>query len=907
MRQALLALLVAHAGRPLSRSALVEALWGEDPPERAINVVHKHVGALRRAVDPDLPRRATGNWLRSDPSGYYIDGGAAQLDVLDFRSLLSESSAVASASSKLDLLLAALDRWRGAAGESLAVEHRAHPVFEALNREHATAAVAAAELALRLGRADEVIVPLELAAANNPTDELVHAQLVLALATTGRRSKALELFRAIRHRLVDGLGVEPSSALQDAQLAILRDELPMASPSTSAPAQLPVGVVDFVTRERELDHVLTRLGGDGRAPGASVVCISGPPGIGKSALALHVAQRLTPEFVDGQLFVDLRGHDPTQPPRDSNEVLADFLDALGVQPARVPDGIDQRSALMRSLLARRRVLLVLDNAINAEQVRPLLPGSGGSVALVTSRSALHGLTAAGASTVVLRHLDETDSARLLEARLGAKRVREEPDAVATLLHAAGGLPLALALMAARVHEFPGASLSALAHEMRSSSRRLNVLIDPADATTDLRGVMSWSYNRLSRPASQLFRLLSLHPGDVMYESPARALLGAEDREAGILLHELREAGLITLEGSGQFRMHDLVKSYATELMDERAGMERIAAESRLFEWASDIAVAAAAAVSPARTGARETAIRTAVVFDDPSEAMAWLEDTHQLLVDLMVRGAATPRQDRSLWRIGWSLHHYLDTTGRWKDLVRTQMIAVEAADRSASEPVRAHAHRGLGRALLNVGRLQEAQAQVELALALTPDDPTARDGDFVAETHRLLSYVHEQSGQLAEALTQARHALAMFPSDSRSPSRAFALNAVGWYEALIGNYAPAAEACTEALGLLVGTEHRFGHADALASMGYIRFRQGLHVEAADSYRRSIAILKSLGAKSAEAHGDLELGHVLLKMGDEAGARETWLRALSLFTDLGHERSVEVASLLAALPKATAES
>lgn len=904
LRAALLAVLVAHDGSPVSMSALVESLWGDSPPERATNVVHKHIGALRRKADPTLARRATGTWLLSGPSGYYIDTEAALLDVSEFRALAAEGRSDLPASERLRSLLAALAVWRGPAGEGLGLEHRSRPVFERLDREHAAAAALAAELAIALGSATEVLSPLRLAARTHPTDELVHSQLVLALASTGRRTEALETYSAVRARLVEEVGVEPSAPLRDAQLAVLRDELPVGPrPAAPVPAQLPLAAPAFAAREVEVDRLAASLREGATGLGHSpVVSVVGPPGVGKTALALHVAQRSAADFPDGQLFVDLHGYDPTHAPRSADDVLGHFLDSLGVSPSQVPDGLDRRSATLRSILSRRRVLIVLDNAVSADQVRPLLPGGGTSRAVVTSRAALRSLVADGVGVLSLAHLDRADSRRVLAARLGDDRVAREPEATQELVRMTGGLPLALALVAAQAAVEPSLPLAAMVEEMRNAGRGLDVFSEPADTRTDIRAVLSWSYARLSADASRLFRLLSRHPGATIHGPSSAQLADISVHRASALLVEVCEASLISRDVTGHFVMHDLIRAYATELSDAEDGSERSAAEGRLYSWAGATSLAAAVVMTPERSALHESSAAGAVGnFDSPTTARSWLETHRSLLIELITRPMAPPEHDQAVWRMAWSLQHLLDQRGHWDELVRTQTAALKAATRSAPPLVRASIHRGLGRALANVGRSEEARVHMQHALELATHDSTPLDPEFLAETHRLLSWMHERAGRMDEALAAARDALGSLPPDSSAPSRAFALNAVGWYEALAGRHDAAAEHCLQALKLLEGTAHHFGRADALASLGYVRFRQGRLGEAARHYRRSQAILHRLGAKFAEGHGALELGHVLLAMGDQNGAREAWEQAQALFSELDHEQGFEAAALIAGLP------
>ena len=478
-QRAVLAVLLSRAGDAVPLSRIVEAVWGLDPPRYAVNTVHKHVGALRRVVEPGLPRRAQGRWLRSDARGYRVAADEHTLDLLRFRALAARARQRRDPAERLDLFGAALALWRGPAGEDFAAEFGADPVIEAVNREHAGAVVAAAGDALSLGQAGRVLPALRLAAGMFPTDEVLCALLMRCLAGTGQRAAALEAFESLRVLLAGQLGVAPGPVLAGAHLDVLGSTAGAGAGRRGLPVprQLPAAPAGFVGREQEIRELVSVLRGGPDAPPAAA--LTGTAGVGKTAVAVRAAHVLSGHFADGQLYIDLRGFGagPALSPR---EVLGRFLAALDVLPDRVPDGLDERAALYRSALAGRCVLVVLDNARDSGQVLPLLPGTGPSRAIVTSRRQLRGLIAGGVRAVPLDLFGPQESERFLRSRLSGPLMDAEPAAVGDLVEISGGLPLALSLLAARAAQSPGIPLSEIpAAIRRSGCKHIREMCRPA--------------------------------------------------------------------------------------------------------------------------------------------------------------------------------------------------------------------------------------------------------------------------------------------------------------------------------------------------------------------------------------------------------------------------------------------
>ncbi|MFF5025322.1 BTAD domain-containing putative transcriptional regulator [Streptomyces collinus] len=588
-QRALLALLLVHTGRPVRLAGIVDVLWSGQPPASAPNVVRRYVGALRRLLEPGLPPRAPGRRLLGRTGGYVLHADTDEVDLLRFRDLTQRgmrAAATARPETAVRHFAAALRLWRGPVATGAPAATRAHPHFTAVERELVRTAQMAADAALLCGSPEAVLPTLRRAAALEPLDEPLHARLVLSLAAAGLQAEALAAYDGVRRDLAAQLGVPPGPELTAAHARVLRQQVRPAAPRTPPPtpperprppypfvrpAQLPPDLAVFAGRAAELETIDTIAGtavdaaGTGGVPAA--VLISGMPGIGKSALAVHWAHRAAGRFPDGQLHVALHGFTPGGTALEPAGALRQLLAALGVPEQRMPEGVDARAGLYRSLLASRRMLVLLDDASGAAQLRPLLPASPGCLAVVTSRTALPSLVASGARPLRLGLPPAADARAALALRLGAGRLAAEPEAAGEIVARCGRLPLALAAVAARAagrRDFP---LAALAAELAAAQGSLDAFT-AAPGTSDVRTAFASSHRSLTPPAAHLFRLLGRHPDPGLTPTSVAALAGVPVRTARILLGELSESHLVAEAAPGRYVLHELLHAFAAELADE---------------------------------------------------------------------------------------------------------------------------------------------------------------------------------------------------------------------------------------------------------------------------------------------------------------------------------------------------
>ncbi|MFY1671014.1 AfsR/SARP family transcriptional regulator [Plantactinospora sp. WMMB334] len=919
-QRAVLGLLALSCGEPLSRAQLIDSLWGDTPPPSAANVIQTSIKHLRHLLEPGRPPRTLSEFLPSMGDGYALRLPADDVDLLRFRRLAGTAAGAGRAGDQhmaAQLFGEALSLWHGGPLAGIAVL-ASHPKVLALAEERRAAVARYGETMIAISAAAEALPSLEAAVAEQPLDEAALARLIRGYQAAGRRAQAFATYYEARRLLADELGVGPGPELMAAHAALLDEgprgdtagscSVPVTGPrAPSAPAerrlpehpvpsQLPADIASFTSRDghlRQLDGLLAETAG-GRRTAMVISTVSGTAGVGKTALAVHFAHRVRHRFPDGQLFVNLRGFDPSGS-IGAAEAVRGFLDAFGVPAERIPGSLPAQAALYRSLLADRRVLVLLDNARDADHVRPLLPGSPGCLVLVTSRNQLTSLVATdGAHPVTLDLLASAEARALLARRLGPGRVAAEPDAVDEIINFCARLPLALAIAAARAATCPGIPLAALADQLRAVGG-LDALIGD-DPTSDVRTVLSWSYRALTPSAARLFRLLGLHPGPDITAPAAASLAGVPVARLRLPLTELARAHLITERRPGRYACHDLLLSYATELVHSEESEEcRNAALHRLLDHWVHTAYAADRLLDPHREPIALAPPRPGVAVEDLADhdqARAWSVSEHPQLLGA-VETALAAGFDTHTWQLAWAMTTFLERSGHWHHLAAVHSAALRAGERLGDARVRARAHRRIAHFRIWFDR-DDAEDHLRRALALYRD---LGDGYGQARVHLNLAVVYERRGQHRAALDHAEQARGLCEDAGERAGQADACNAVGWYNAHLGSHQDALAHCEEALRLYREVGDEKGESHAWDSLGYINNLLGRPEEAIARYRRALALRRKLGHRYFEARALERLGDIHADVGEVVSARDAWQEALVTLEELEHPDASQVRAKL----------
>jgi DNA-binding SARP family transcriptional activator/predicted negative regulator of RcsB-dependent stress response len=855
-QRSVLAALLVDVNEPVSMDDLVDRVWGDEPPETARNTLYSYLSRLRHLVVIERTRGG-GQRLVAEPTA---------VDLVEFRAHVDAGR-----------YEQALALWRGEPLAGLSSPW-AVQVRQALAGERFAAVLGLAEQQLQAGKHVEVVTVLTPLAADHPLDERLAALLMKALTAAGRQAEALRRYERLRRDLADELGVDPGPELQGLYQRILRGET-MTAKTVPVPHQLLGPPPSFVGRTAELAR-LDEAGG--------IVVISGAGGIGKTWLALHWAHRDAHRFPDGQLYVNLRGFDPSGRPMSVESALRGFLEGLGVLPSELPSELDAQSALYRSLLAGRRMLVLVDNAVDSAHVTPLLPG-GGSTVVVTSRDQLSGLvTAHGARRLTLDALPDEDATALLAARIGADRLAAEPVAVHELVDSCAGMPLALSIVAGRAQEHPEFPLAALAAQLREA--RLNAL-DEDDPLASVRAVLSWSTHTLKPSQARLFALLGLAPGSDIGVQAAAALSGGTEAEVGRTLRALERVSLVQQHVPGRYRMHDLVRLYAAEQQVPRS--DRNAALTGVVNYYTYGAYAVGRKLFPHRAASPLTHMPAAPIEYTPPDAdaaWAWFE-AENACVMATARLAMRMGWHAAVWQQAWYLGPLRSRHALLQDDHEAWSMALDAAGHIGNTAARAYAHVGLGFACQHLGDLDHAVSNMELALDLLASTDLNLEK---AIAHAGLSYVLRSVGRHEEALDHARKGLALLEPIGGPVITAQARSQVG--ELLVALGENEAGRATLEQALAVFREHGDTDSEAitLGNVARSHYQQGHLTEALTLYRKVIGLHGATGNSNALGLMHSRLGDILLELGDRAGAAEQW--RLAVASHVAHHKLTEAAAI-----------
>ena len=682
-QRCVLVTLLLEANRSVSVGQLVDRVWGDRRrPDRPTNTLQTYVSLLRRALSPieevSIARQS---------AGYRLTVDEQTVDVQQFRQLVRAAD-TAAGDSRYAALERALGLWRGDAFANLDTPW-INAMSDTLENERYAARLDLTDIQLNLGQHATLLATLHDRTVAHPLDERVAGQFMLGLYRSGRQADALAHYQQIRRRLAEELGVDPSPPLQRLHRQILSAEPALIAPVAATPGptrpvvprQLPAPPRLFTGRLPDLTALTQNLDVRSGAGAAVVVsAIGGIGGIGKSWLALHWAYQHLDRFPDGQLHVNLRGFDPTGQPTLPTNALRGILDALGVAPAAIPLELDAQVGLYRSLVTDKHMLIVLDNAANAAQVVPLLPGSPTCVVLVTSRDRLTGLvTGYGARTLDLGGLDEAEARELLARHLGYERLAAEPHAVTELLACCAGLPLAISIVAARANAHPEFPLAVLADELGDQSSRLDGL---GSGDAGLRAVLSWSVYALSPRAAAVFGLLGLANGPDISLPAVASLTALPLADVRVVLRELEHAYLVQQPAPGRYRMHDLVRLFAvSQAHHDLPETVHTATVRRLVDFYLHTAHGAQRLLQPLLPLIELDAPAIGCQphpLDDQTTALAWFTAEDSNLLASQHLAAARGWAD-DVWRMAWILTTFLYRQGRFRAALATWQAAQTAA------------------------------------------------------------------------------------------------------------------------------------------------------------------------------------------------------------------------------------
>jgi DNA-binding SARP family transcriptional activator/tetratricopeptide (TPR) repeat protein len=905
IQERVLAMLLLEPGRLIQVPRLIEAAWEESPPATAGHQIRKAVADLRRRIP------GGSEVIVTDGPGYRVAPAGTRLDLLEFTGHLRSAESAEAAGRLADAvrdLTSALALWRGPvmAGNGGAVIEAAAAVLE---ERRITAAERLFTLRLTRGEGNALVADLRDLTAAHPLRETLRGQLMLALHRSGRQAEALEEYGRVRTLLAEELGVDPGHHLAKLYEDILRDspglrpdppaepparatggtETPGAGVGTGtaaeppvpaeAPCTLPYDVSDFTGRHSELCRVIELASAPARQHRARIVAIDGMGGTGKTTLAVRAAHQLAADHPDGQLHLDLRGFTPGEEPLRPENALDVLLRMLGTPGNRIPADLESRAALWRSTLVGRRVLLLLDNAVDAAQLRPLLTSAPGCLVLITSRARLVDLD--GASWLSLGLLSPEDSAALVAETLGADRVAAEPEATAELTERCGHLPLALRIATARLRNRPRWTVAYLVDRLRDETRRM------VELTSGERGVaatLRLSYLAMAERHRTAFRLLAMHPGVRIDAHAAAALLGLDLFDAEDVLEHLLDVHLLQQPDIGQYTFHDLVRSFARELPASEE--ETAAVTERLLGYYVSATEAACQVLFPGRKQhPTELAPYTGELpaLADADSARRWFVLEHEGLIT-----ATALASDRGLDRhtavLARNLFFHLNARGHFTAYAEVARIAAAAARRTGDMRLLSSTLSNLGVACWKLGLLEEGVATVTEAR-----EAAVRVGNPLTEAHAdsVLGILHATGADYEPALFHLRRSLSLARELGAERNQADVLCTLSTVYEELGRYPEAADAAREAAAISFRIGYLNNQVISLTDLAFAQLRLGDAPAAGSSLAQARglcdeqiptgdqALLLALSARVAQVLGDTTSGHDLaaraLVLADETDA------------------------------------
>lgn len=881
-QRVLLALLALSPNSPVTRDALVEAVWQKRPGSGTVDSLQSRVSRLRHRLSKN---EAEGDGvLTATRGGYQLTVAEGQHDLLVYRGLLGRAHAARDSgdlAKARELYAEALRLWRGEPLEGLGVL-QSHPVVVRLSHEYRAVVVEYATVASEVGSYQEALPLLQRVAESEPLHEAVHAALMIALAGSGQQGAALNVFDTLRRRLSNELGADPGPELAAAYQRVLRQEVsrPESAPA-NAQRQLPPDIADFSGREVELRRLRELLASTDGSTAVPIGLIQGMGGVGKTRLAVRLAHQLVAEgrHADQQLYVNLRGYSE-YPPADPSAVLASFLRLLGVPGDQIPPSLDERSALYRDRLYGTNALILLDNAEGEDQVLPLLPAGPTNFALITSRRAL---ALDGARSLELDVFTAPEARALLARVVNPDRVSAEPEAVDQVVDLCGGLPIAVALAGRRLQSRPTWGFADLAARLEATGDRLGELVA---GSRRLRAVFDLSYHALAEAERGMFRLCGLHPGCAITVDAAAALAGLTPTRARGLLDRLVDEHLVGMVTGETFQLHDLLAAYARDVAtQEETQQERRAAIGRVLDYYLHTAAKAARGLQPDQPEMKlaGTAPAHGPELLTRDQAKQWLDAERPNLI-AAVTLAAGEGWPAHAWQLTRSLREYLHMYGFGHDQgwVRTHEAALAAAVAAQDGTGEALTRIDLAAAYLDQGRGQDAREHLVHALEFH-----RRVGDRALETTTLCSLgrLCYRLGELGEALRYLREA-AVLCAGREARAEATVCWSTGLVLIALGSFEEALVSYQRGLALSRAIGDTDSESGVLADIGDAYRRLGRHTEARGHLKRALKLAEDHGLQPRVAYAQHRLGNVHRELAKVGEALANLTEALRIVRTVG---------------------